>query len=611
MALTLQDAAAARDAITAKQRWEIHDLYFQWAKEIGERADYWAKKQTSSSVLLEQQARELRTMLYRSGYNLTEELCSGIKSNLYLTADSVVRNAAEWMSQFGFSEKGISASFVSVPDQVVRNLVTGNIYEGGWNLSSRIWGSTESTLADCYKLVAQGVAMNLPIADIARMLEGYVQPGAKKMWNPKLPMLNTLKGNIEFKRIYNKQVDYNAQRLARTLVQHSYQQSFVAVTKDNPFVEDYIWRSNGSRVCPLCADRDGQHFPKDALPLDHPNGMCTMEPNVNRDAMIDQLANWINEPDGTYPELDEFARNFGYDGGNAYKASLYGTSWNVAKDKVGQNWYNAQKYMSSQGTSAASYWKSYINGTIQDPTLDGILGFNGTVGTKVQVQTVKKAAAAKKSQAAKAAVEAAVQSPKPFSASEWAKQLADQQSYETFDEYLSWCRKWQLKLDSEEEDAVTWYTGSHYSSMNGHLRFGKRISSSNLDAIENCTKALDKASLPKDTIVRRGSGYNMLEELGFSGSLTPQQIADIVGATVTDKGFTSTSPASSGGFTDDFNYIINVPKGSHAMYVAPISEYRSEEELLIQRDSRYRIEGIELDESGMPRNIYMTLLGTH
>ena len=33
-------------------------------------------------------------------------------------------------------------------------------------------------------------------------------------------------------------VDYNAQRLARTLVQHSYQQSVIAVTKDNPFVTE-------------------------------------------------------------------------------------------------------------------------------------------------------------------------------------------------------------------------------------------------------------------------------------------------------------------------------------------------------------------------------------
>ena len=30
------------------------------------------------------------------------------------------------------------------------------------------------------------------------------------------------------------------------------------------------------------------------------------------DDMIDQLADWFNSPDGTYPEIDAFAKNFGY-----------------------------------------------------------------------------------------------------------------------------------------------------------------------------------------------------------------------------------------------------------------------------------------------------------
>jgi hypothetical protein len=96
------------------------------------------------------------------------------------------------------------------------------------------------------------------------------------------------------------------------LVQHGYQQSFIAATQKNPFITEYIWRSNGSRVCPLCMDRDGRVFQKSDLPMDHPNGMCTIEPVV-ADDMVDQLADWFNSPDGTYPEIDAFAGNFGYE----------------------------------------------------------------------------------------------------------------------------------------------------------------------------------------------------------------------------------------------------------------------------------------------------------
>ena len=63
--------------------------------------------------------------------------------------------------------------------------------------------------------------------------------------------------------------------------------------------------------------------------MDHPNGMCVMEPVISKD-INDQLADWFNSPDGTYPEIDEFAGNFGYavDKGAAFSLESF-------KDKFG------------------------------------------------------------------------------------------------------------------------------------------------------------------------------------------------------------------------------------------------------------------------------------
>ncbi|MFR3483130.1 MAG: hypothetical protein ACLTXL_06365 [Clostridia bacterium] len=75
----------------------------------------------------------------------------------------------------------------------------------------------------------------------------------------------------------NRQVDYNAQRLARTAVTHAYQLSLQRSTRDNPFVRGYRWHSsNSGRVCPLCRKQDGTVFEKVICPLDHPNGMCVV-----------------------------------------------------------------------------------------------------------------------------------------------------------------------------------------------------------------------------------------------------------------------------------------------------------------------------------------------
>ena len=300
--LIFKDSEKARDAITASQKKEIAALYENWADEIGERANYYSHKSTASSVVSERQMKELQKMLKTTSQEVSNEIYSKTKQNMYIVADAVVADNVKWLSSFGFEEKGLNAAFSNVPDSVVRNIVTGQIYDSGWSLSQRIWSDNEQTLKDVYRIVAKGVAENKPIYAIAKELESYVRPSARLPWNLRAP---------DGVKIFKNQVDYNAQRLARTLVQHGYQQSFLATTQHNPFVLDYIWRSNGSRVCKLCLSRDGVHYKKNELPMDHPNGMCTMVPNIS-DNMLDQLADWFNSPDGTFPEIDAFAKRLGY-----------------------------------------------------------------------------------------------------------------------------------------------------------------------------------------------------------------------------------------------------------------------------------------------------------
>lgn len=300
--LIFKNAEEARNAIMASQKKEIAKLYEDWADEIGERANYYFHKSTASAPVSERYYRELQKQLRATSQEVSNEVYRKIKTNIHTVADAVIADNVKWLADFGFSVDGLNAAFSYVPDEIVRNLITGQIYESGWSLSSRIWSDNEAALKDIYQVMAKGLAENKSIYEIAKDLESYVRPSARLPWN--LRMKDGVK-------IYKKQVDYNAQRLARTLVQHGYQQSFIAATHKNPFITEYIWHSNGSRACPLCMDRDGMVFQKGDLPMDHPNGMCTMEPVVV-DNMVDQLADWFNSPDGTYPDIDEFAKDFGY-----------------------------------------------------------------------------------------------------------------------------------------------------------------------------------------------------------------------------------------------------------------------------------------------------------
>lgn len=645
--LIFKDSEAAKNAIMATQKKEIAALYENWADEIGERAKYYSHKSTASSVVSERQMKELQKMLKTTSQEVSNEVYSKIKKNVYTISDAVVADNVKWLKSFGFSEQGLNAAFNYVPDEIVRNLITGQIYDSGWSLSQRIWSDNEQTLKDIYRVVAKGISENKPIYEIAKELEAYVRPEARLPWNLRAP---------DGVKIYKKQVDYNAQRLARTLVQHGYQQSFLATTQHNPFILEYIWRSNGSRVCKLCLSRDGVHYKKDELPMDHPNGMCTMIPDV-ADDMIDQLADWVNSPDGTFPEIDKFAKNFGY---NPQKTKAFsplqkkylspygfsptnmpknfddwshkvsseqaseilhemGTSWGdphpyqklmkyynenllqfgstVAKsgDEVMDGVKFAAKYGTSKGKTF-NYWYTKLDDEAKAIAKElkdksGLTWqqwyekyiFKGTTKATTKT-TVKKTTKAS------------------FDKKQWQDSLRGNNVYEMD----KWTDEWLNTISSTERAGVVKYTSNAYDNMNQYLR-GQRPTTRYEDELKACQSALSKASLPRDVITRRGSGYNMLNELGV-GPITPETKDKVIGGIVQDKGFTSTSPAPHGGFSGDIEYAIKVPKGSQAMYVDSISRYQGEQELLINCGGKYIIEEVEFNSYGSVNRIYMTLI---
>lgn len=651
--LIFKDAEAAKAAIMASQQKEIAKLYEDWADEIGERAKYYSHKSTASAPVSERYYRELQKQLRQTSQEVSNEIYKKIKSNIYTVADAVVSDNVKWLESFGFSSAGLNAAFSYVPHEIVQNLVTGQIYDSGWSLSSRIWGDNEQTLKDIYQVMARGLAENKPIYEIAKDLESYVRPSARLPWNLRM---------ADGKKIYKKQIDYNAQRLARTLVQHGYQQSFIATTQKNPFITEYIWRSNGSRVCNLCKARDGVHYKKTELPMDHPNGMCTMEPVVV-DNMIDQLADWFNSPDGTYPEIDAFAGNFGYQASKTGTVqdfiSKYGMSskspsaWfnsltqiqkaeaKVLKDQSGLTWnkwyekniYNGdgsnlggkkkiqafsdvqEKYLKPYGFTkdkmpydfddwshkvsyeqASEILKSMGTSWSDPHPYQQLMKFyNQHLTDKNFVMktatTTKKVASATKTVGAQ------------FDSAAWRETMR-KQNLRTME---TWCDDWLATLTGTQKNAVVSYTGSAYEAMNDYLRAKGAYDASDRtkQLIKQCQAALKKASLPEEVIVRRGSGYNMLKELGIDISEANKD--RLIGGIVQDLGFLSTSPDPSGGFSFGIEYVIKIPEGSQAMYVAPISQFHGERELLVNCGGKFMIDDVEFDSYGDVKRIYMTL----
>lgn len=199
----------------------------------------------------------------------------------------------KYLRDAGLNLKG---AYSYIPRQQMEIIASGKLYGDKWSLSQSIWKSGLRTKSDIQNVVSKGLAENKPIKDIANDITKYVDPTARKPW--------------DWGKVYPgtaQQVDYNAQRLARTMIQHAFQTSMVQSQLYNPFCKGIIWHSVGlhGRTCELCLDRDGQVFPVKDLPLDHPNGLCYFEPALDdMNAIADRLADWVNGKDD--PELDTY-----------------------------------------------------------------------------------------------------------------------------------------------------------------------------------------------------------------------------------------------------------------------------------------------------------------
>ena len=274
-------------------------------KEIDNLPDYQQHGEHINRRRLAQLQEQVNAIIDNIG-TLEEEI---IKDNLYTVADNTIGAQKEWLQEFGFKEDALDIAFSNIPQRMVEKMASGQIYEGGWNLSDSIWQDKRGIKVDLYTIVAQGLVQQDGILEIAQRLERYVNPNKLTMWN--LTM-------TDGRKIFRKKVDYNSQRLARTLVQHGYQQNVIDSTKDNPFINHWVWRATGSRACDICQKLDGTVYTDaEDIPMDHPNGMCTIEvaddPN-----MVDKLADWINGEQGDFPEIDAFAETLGYTGNNVH-----------------------------------------------------------------------------------------------------------------------------------------------------------------------------------------------------------------------------------------------------------------------------------------------------
>ena len=188
----------------------------------------------------------------------------------------------------------------------------------------------------------------------------------------------------------------------------------------------------------------------------------------------------------------------------------------------------------------------------------------------------------------------------------------------------------QPKTSEEKVDkmCLSAYSGEYYKDINHYLRTGKngyvrfekkKILASKL--VQKVYRGVEKFDLKKNMVATRNSDLNgLLHFLGMAGNEEIKNADDLIkalkenpmnGHIGMEKGFFSTTIVKGGlkgegepgsknynpSFGDkQVEYRILTPKGTSCAYLAPISMYKGEKELLMQAGSAFRV--VKIKTSG-------------
>lgn len=288
---------------------QIASLYEDAAKDLSSQAASMKKRTlshrwaTEYADALDKRARELRAGLYDVTYQ-------GLKrsANLPIAADGDF-----WEAVGGQSFRDM---FAVTPDDILTNLITGQIYQDNKGLSDRIWTASKTFEHDIDYMVNRGIAEHKSAYELAKDLEQYVKPKAKRDWDW---------GKV-YPHLAGKQIDYNAQRLARTAINHSYFLANQKVCVQNPYVEVMHWELSDAHLfrqvipfgpdeCDDYAEHDegfgmGNWKPEE-IPLPHPQCLCVQYGVVPESLEVigDEIGRWIAGE--SIPRLDRWNALYG------------------------------------------------------------------------------------------------------------------------------------------------------------------------------------------------------------------------------------------------------------------------------------------------------------
>ena len=429
----------------------------------------------------------------------------------------------------------------------VKNVIGGKIYKDGVGLSSRVWQASAMSSNKIQEVIAAGLAQDMGAAKLSKLLQDYVNPTARKNWDN--DKIRSILGDGY--AAWNKNLEYNALRLARTTLSHTATMSMRQARQVNPYATKIKWHSvhAAGRTCETCEEMDGQIFDTEECPFDHPNGMCyqTHEMEKSLDEIADELAAWCKgEPNEMLDEWWE--KTTGEAPGWSMKERLLFSQ--MSRDEL-KTWVTESDYFKATdpGIEYALRDKEW---DLDDLVSDGKL-------TRNEADKIL---------------------------SDFKKEL--EHEYRLYkDKYLIANRYTNNAVASE---SINSYLRSLPEGADIPERLMLKLTARNADPVNQADtiRALDRQVManvaPKDMIARRFVGTDYLT--GTYGSSSYEELSKQIGCVVQNKSYMSATIDSHPSYTSrPVMMTIECPKGTNVLPTANLTEG----EIIFGRNCQYEL----------------------
>lgn len=212
---------------------------------------------------------------------LYNEILPLVKSTNSTLSRQIINANSQMIQELGGEDssflEAVNKSVDITNRNVVNQIISGQLYMDGKSLDRRLWNIVNRSGERLDAAIASCIAQGQNAAEMSKTISEFAKKG-HKVWDR--GKIREKLGSSYASKYGNSGLDYEALRLARTTINHQAQISMLRSSNVNPYMTHVRWRSShtAGRTCDLCISRDGTIFEVGKCPLDHPNGMCFLEP---------------------------------------------------------------------------------------------------------------------------------------------------------------------------------------------------------------------------------------------------------------------------------------------------------------------------------------------